>query len=63
MSIISLSTYTDMSGAATPSSGIIMGLDVSDGKLKQKDSTGTVTEIGSGSGSGSAGSSGSSGSS
>ena len=48
MSIISLSTYTDMSGAATPSSGIIMGLDTLDGKFKQKDSTGAITEIGSG---------------
>jgi hypothetical protein len=63
MSIISLSTFTDMSGAATPSSGIIMGLDTLDGKFKQKDSTGVVTEIGSGSGSGSAGTSGTSGTS
>ena len=61
MSIISLSTYVDMSGAATPSSGIIMGLDISDGKLKQKGTSGVVTEIGSGAGSGSAGTSGSSG--
>jgi hypothetical protein len=56
MSIISLSTFTDMSGAATPSSGILIGLDTLDGKLKQKDSSGVVTEIGSGAGSGSAGS-------
>jgi hypothetical protein len=62
MSIISLSTFTDMSGAATPSSGILIGLDTLDGKLKQKDSTGAVTEIGSGGG-GSAGTSGSSGTS
>ncbi len=60
MSIISLSTYVDMSGAATPSSGIIMGLDL-DGTLKQKGTSGAVTEIGSGGGGGSAGTSGSSG--
>ena len=63
MSIISLSTYVDMSGAATPSTGIIMGLDL-DGTLKQKGTSGAVTEIGSGGGgSGSSGSSGTSGSS
>ena len=56
MSIISLSTYVDMSGAATPSTGIIMGLDL-DGTLKQKGTSGAVTEIGSGGG-GSAGTSG-----
>jgi len=45
MSIIRLSVYTDMSVAATPSSGIIIGLDSSDGKLKKKDPSGNVTEV------------------
>jgi hypothetical protein len=33
-----------MSGAATPSSGILIGIDL-DGKLKKKDSLGNVTEV------------------
>lgn len=36
MSIIALTTYNDMAGSPTPSSGILLGLDL-DGTLKQKD--------------------------
>lgn len=62
MSTIHLSTYTNMSEINTPSSGIIIGLDSADHLLKQKDSEGNISEIGSGSGlSGTSGSSGTSG--
>ena len=62
MSTIHLSTYTNMSEINTPSSGIIIGLDSADQLLKQKDSEGNISEIGSGSGlSGTSGSSGTSG--
>ena len=60
MSIIKLSTYTDINGSPTPSSGILLGLDL-DGVLKQKDENGNVSIIGSGGGSGTSGTSGTSG--
>jgi hypothetical protein len=49
MSLITFTTYVDLAGSATPSSGITMGLDL-DGILKQKSATGSITVIGSGGG-------------
>ena len=61
MSFIIFSTYTDMSLTATPSSGVLLGLDL-DGILKQKNEIGQVTTIsGTSSNTGSSGSSGTSG--
>ena len=61
MSLIKFTTHVDMTTSATPSSGISMGLDL-DGVLKQKNTSGVISSIGTGSGSnGTSGSSGTSG--
>ena len=61
MSLIKFTTNVDMTTSATPSSGISMGLDL-DGVLKQKNTSGVISSIGTGSGSnGTSGSSGTSG--
>ena len=46
MSLVKFGSFTDMSGAATPSSGYVIGYDL-DGQLKQKDSSGVITSVGS----------------
>ena len=61
MSLIKFTTHVNMTTSATPSSGISMGLDL-DGVLKQKNTLGVISSIGTGSGSsGTSGKSGSSG--